>query len=249
MPGKLHELLAVEGDLEGTFKRIVEEAINTLAKKPDHFIAMQKKLEMFDDEKKQENLEERKEMVTTVLAKMDYVAEHSIRYFDAVYQKEKTNQKAVADLVVDGNILATNIPATFLLGMETKLKRVRELYESAPTLQPGIKWDEDSNLGIGVYSAVFPDIKLKTAKTFQHKILVAPTDKHPAQIEKWEEQIPVGKYTTTTQCSMLTPLKKSIFLGKIDKLIQACKQARQRANTQEVEVVSIGKQLFDYINS
>jgi len=247
--GKLHELLAVEGDLEGTFKRIVEEAIHTLSGKPDHFRAIQKKLEMFDAAKSQENLEERKEMVTTVLDKLDYVAEHSIRYFDAVLQKELTNQNAEADLIVDGVTIATSVPATFLLGMETKLKRVREIYEAAPTLDPGIKWDETPTLGNGVYSASYPDIKLKTAKTFQHKILVAPTDKHPAQIEKWEEQIPVGKYTTTTQSSMLSPAKKSEFIGRVDKLIQACKQARQRANCQTVVGGDIGKKLFDFINS
>lgn len=247
--GKLHELLAVESDLEGVFKKVVEEGIHTLSKKPDHFLASQKKLEMFDENKQNENSEERKEMVTTVLDKLDYIAGFTVTYFDAVYQKERTNQLATADLVVDGVTLAAKLPATFLLGMETKLKRVREIYESIPTLAPGIKWEEDPTLGKGVYKAVYPDVKLRTAKTFQHKILVQPTDKHPAQIEKWEEQIPVGKYTTTTQCSMLSPAKKSVFLGKIDRLIQGCKQARQRANSTEVEKAEIGKTLIDFINS
>jgi len=247
--GKLHELLAVEGDLEGTFKRIVDETIHTLSGKPDHFVAIQKKLEMFDEAKAQENLEERKEMVTTVLDKLDYMAGHSIRYFDAVLQKEKTNQLAKADLIVDGVTIASNVPATFLLGMETKLKRIREIYEASPTLQPGIKWEPLEFLGRGVYSASFPDVKLKTAKTFQHKILIQPTDKHPAQIEKWEEQVPVGKYTVSTQSSMLTPAKKSELIGKVDKLIQACKKARQRANCEEVIQAEIGQVIFDFINS
>ena len=247
--GKLHELLAVESDLEGAFKRICDEAITTLSKKPDHFISFQKVLEMFDDSKKQENLSEQKAMVTTVFDKLEYVAEHGIRYIDVVYQKERTNQSAKADLVVDGTTLGSDIPATFLLGLETKLKKIREIYEAAPTLAPGIKWEEDPNLGRGVFRAAHDDVKLKTAKTFQHKILVQPTDKHPAQVEKWEEQIPVGKFTTSTQCSMLTPAKKSDLIGKIDKLIQACKQARQRANCEVVFSASIAKSLFDFINS
>ncbi len=78
--------------------------------------------------------------------------------------------------------------------------------------------------------------------------MVQPTDKHPAQVEKWKEQIPVGKYTVNTQCSMLTPARKSYYIGKIDKLIQGCKQARQRANCQEIIDANIGQILFDYIN-
>jgi len=247
--GKMHEILAIETDQEGTFKKVREEAIVTLSKKSDHFIAFQKSLEMFDEAAKQENFVEQKEMVTTVKDKLSYVAEHGIRYFDVVFQKERTNQIAKADLIVDGNVLATDLPATFLLGMETKLKNLRELYEAIPTLAPGIKWELDENLGRGIYQSRTPDIKMKTAKTFQHKVLTQPTDKHPAQIEKWEAQVNVGKYTVTTQCSMMTPAEKSRLIGNIDKLIQGCKQARQRANCAEIMTGNIGKIIFDFINT
>lgn len=245
---KLHELLAVETDLEGTYKRIVEEATNTFSKKPDHFQGFIKKLEMFDEAKSNENIDEYKEMTTTVDDKLEYVSEHAVRYIDAVLQKEIANQNAVADLIVNGKLIASALPATFLLGLENKLKQLRLMYNSIPTLQPGIKWVEDENIGKGVYVTDHPDVKFKTAKTIQHKVLVNPTDKHPAQIDKWEEQTPVGKYTTLSTSGMLTPARKSELLGRVDKLIQACKQARQRANCVEVENVTIAKDLIDFIN-
>ena len=34
---KLHELLAVEGDLKGEFVKIAEESVVTFTKKADHF--------------------------------------------------------------------------------------------------------------------------------------------------------------------------------------------------------------------
>jgi hypothetical protein len=245
--GKLHELLAVETDLEATYKKVVDEAINTFSKKPDHFIGQHRSLNMFDESKQNENLEEHKELVSTVGEKLLYVKDFVTRYFDAVLQKEKTNQTAFADLIVDGKVLGFSLPATFLLGLETKLKQIRIMYESSPTLPPGIKWEIDNETGRGVFKATLDD-KLKTAKTFMHKVLVAPTDKHPAQVEKWEEQIPVGKYTTTVQYGMLTPAQKSRFIGRIDKLIQGCKQARQRANCAEVVSMEIGNVLYEYIN-
>lgn len=245
---KLHELLAVETDLESTYKKVLEEAMVTFTKKADHFMGTHKELVMFDESKQNENLTEHKEMVTTVDDKLDYVKDFIVQYFDAVLQKEKTNQVAVADLVVDGVVLAPALPATFLLGMETKLRAVRLMYEQAPTLPPGQKWEEDKDTGKGIYKTKLDD-KLKTAKTFQHKVLVAPTDKHPAQVEKWEESVPVGRYITTAQYGMLTPAKKSHLIGQVDKLIQACKKARQRANCADVVNAEIGKSIIDYINS
>ncbi len=245
---KLHELLAVETDVESTYKKVVDEAINTFIKKTDHFIGTHRELSMFDESKQNENITEHKERVTTVKEKLDYVKDFAVRFFDVVLQKEKTNQLATADLIVDGKTLATNLPATFLLGMETKLRTVRNLYENAPTLPPGMKWERDNEAGDGVYRTVLDD-KLKTAKSFMHKVLIAPTDKHPAQIEKWEEQIPVGRYKSTAEYGMLTPAEKSQLIGKIDKLIQACKQARQRANCVDIVSEEIGKTIFEFINS
>ena len=244
---KLHELLAVEGDLEGTFKKILAEAKVTFEKRVAHFFEIHKKLEMFAEDAK-EAPEEHQEMVTTVQDKLDYVREHVVRYFDAVLQKEATNQSATADLVIDGKTIAPNLPATFLLGLESRLKIVRSLYEQIPTLPPGIKWEKAPEKGDHVYRAVYSEEKFKTAKTFQHKVLYHATKEHPAQIERWEEVENVGKYTTDKWSGMLSPAEKSLLLGRFDKVIRAVKKARQRANTTEVEKTTIAEALFAYIN-
>lgn len=245
---KLHELLAVEGDLEGTYKKVLEEAKVTFGKKAAHFFGRHKKLEMFDENAPRPP-DEFQEMVTTVHDKLEYVGEHIIRYFDAVLQKERTNQAATGDIIIDGNVIAKNLPATFLLGLETRLKLIRSMYETTPTLPPGDKWIPDPNRGKHVFVMANPDEKFKTAKTFKHKILYDATDKHPAQIEKWEEVENVGKYSTETWSGLISTAEKSVLLGRIDKLIRAVKKARQRANTQEVIEITIGKELFDFIHT
>ena len=63
---KLHEILAVEGDLEATAKKIINEAINTFSKKADHFIEAHRSLKMFDEERQHENSTERKEICKLV---------------------------------------------------------------------------------------------------------------------------------------------------------------------------------------
>lgn len=253
---KLHELLAVEGDLEGIYSKIVKETQDTFTKKPALFFGYNKRLEMFE-EGHPEAPEESQEITDTVRGKMDYTAEHIIRYFDCELQKELTNQTAKADLEVDGAIIATDLPATFLLGLETKLKAVRRIYECMPTLAPGKTWEKDYTKGDDVYVSVPAEEKFKTAKTFKHKVLVPaqfPKEGEggsslPAQIERWEETENVGKYITKTWSGMITSAQKSTFIGRVDKLIRAVKKARQKANRAKVVKRTIGQELFDYINS
>lgn len=244
----LHELLAVEGDLDGQHKRILEETKTTFTKKADHFMGHHRKLEMFVEDNI-DHPEGVKQLDTTAQAKLDYMQKTEVQYFDAMLQKEATNQAAVADLIVDGVTIATALPATFLLGMETRLKHLRGVYETVPTLQPGIEWRKDPTQGPDIYVTANPDEKLKTETIIEPVVLYPATKEHPAQVKEISKVVNVGKYVTTTWSGMITPAEKSVLLSKIDKLIRAFKKARQRANTTEVVSKSIGKELFDFINS
>jgi len=153
---KLHELLAVEGDLEGTYKKTLQESQTQFEKHPERYFGQHQRIEMFEEGAPKE-ADVHKEMDDTVMAKVEYTTGHIIRYLDAVLQKEQTNQTASADIVVDGTTIATNVPATFLLGLETKLKNIRQqLYETIPTLQPGIAWELDETQGKGGFQKGLP---------------------------------------------------------------------------------------------
>lgn len=249
---KLHEVLAVDSDLAETAKKIAAEALVTFQKKADHFFGMIKRLEMFDESRKQEEqgAQESKELVTTVQEKVDYVAEHIIRHLDCLAQKESTNQVAQADVELeDGSKLLDTVPATLLLSLENKLALFRKVYEGIPTLAPGLEWAEDPSQREGVYKSTHDITRHKTEQTFKSKILVQPTKEHPAQIEKWTEQVPIGNFITTQWSGMVSPARKSELLGRIDSLLRAIKKARMRANSTEVVKKSIGKVIFDYIHA
>jgi hypothetical protein len=220
---KLHEVLAVDKDLEQVVSKVVAEAVITFTKKTDHFTGHVRTLRMFDEARKQEEAGqgEVKELTTTVPEKLKYVTEHVVRHYDALAQKEATNQLAKASIILpDGSTLLADVPATLLLGLENKLARLRELYDSIPTLQPGVEWELDPQAAFkGVYKATHDEVGLKTEKDFNYRILVQPTDKHPAQIEKWNIDKPVGEYTRKRTSGMLTPKAKSDLLGRLDDLI------------------------------
>lgn len=246
---KFHELISVEGDLDGTAKKVMEEAITTF-KKAEYFIGGHKWLEMFDDARKQEEEEftEHKEIETTVPEELAHVSDAVSRYYDAIAQKEATNQKAVASLEIDGEILIEDAPATLLLGLESRLKNLRNVYDSIPTLAPGVEWVHHETKGKHIWKTKELEMRHKKEKSFKFQILVNATKEHPAQIEKWNIDVPIGNVKTDRWSGALSPAMKSKLLGRIDALIRAVKQARQRANTQEVEIINVGQNIFSYIH-
>ena len=249
MTGKLHELLAVEPDLEGAYQKIIKETIQTFTKRTDHFNGFTRVLEIYDrPEGDPDPPVERKAMDTTVHDKLMYQKDHIIRYMDAVLQKEATNQTAKADLQIDGLMIAKDVPVTFLLALERFVGRIRETYSTIPTLPPGIDYDPAPDEGPNVYKRRHPKKEYKTEKRIVPQILYKATKEHPAQIDKISETFNVGLYTRQETCSMLTPAEKSVLLGRIDKALRAIKIARQKANRAEVINRQMGSIIFDYIH-
>lgn len=248
---KLHEILAVEGDLAGKSEKVRDETVTTFTKRKEHFEGRVKRLRMFDEGDKQleEAGAEYKEMVTTVGEKLKYLQGSFVKYWDAVLQKEATNQEAKADLVVDGSIIAEKLPATFLLGMENKLKELRAVYDCVPTWTPGVKWVAAAGERPGVYRMEPDELALKTKKMAKSTVLYDATKEHPAQIEKWFEDVPIGEFVLTRTTGALSPAEKSALLGRVDTLIRAVKKARQRANATDVVKMNVGKKLFDFIHA
>ena len=243
---KLHELLAVENDVKGQFNTILTETLKTFHS--DHaFKGFTRTLTMFDEKDSAMNTTERAELTTTVPKRLDYTGQFITRYLDVTLQKEATNQIAKADIIIDDKVIAADVPATFLLGLESKLNHIRQILERIPTLENSIAWEEAPDLGKGIWRQKYPEEVLKTAKQFKHQILVEPTEHHPAQIEKWEESVPVGRYVKTTISGMVTSNRKAQILENLDKLSRAVKKARQRANSTVVVKTNIGKSLLDVI--
>ena len=247
---KLHELLAVESDLDATAKKVMEEAKTTFVKKVDHFIGAHKSLKMFDEQRAQEELAaaEHKELVTTVGKKLAYIRKPIVRLWDAVLQKDATNQTAVADLVVDGEILGRDLPATWLLGMEQKLRGLRAVYEAVPTHAPGFDWVPDPDRGEGVFRSAHTENKDKTEKKLRADVVVPATEHHPAQVRDYTENVKVGVFRVERWCGTVSPAEKSAYLERIDKLIRAVKKARVRANNVEIKKVTVAKKLFSYVH-
>lgn len=243
---KLHEVLAVEGSLKGTSEKVIKECQKVFGTKQTHFIGHIKTYTPLNADDTETIPEDRLELVTTVNDKLSYIQESIIDALDAMYQKESTNTLAKADIIIDDEIIETDVPAVVLLTLETRLKQIRECYDQALTYDPSKKWVKDDN-EINIWKTD-PVETIRTKKVAKPITLSPATKEHKAQVQLFTEDIKVGTWSTIYRTGCISPREKHEYLKRIDVLIRAVVKARQRANDQEVKNVVIGKKLFNYIH-
>lgn len=244
----LHEVIAVLPDKLSAYDKLVDELKGTLGKR-DHLFSGHTKTVTFRDESRQaDNLVENKPVPSNVPQKLGFTTDELSRALDVMATRDVGNQSARADIEIDGVVVVSGVPATMLLTLEQRLAKLRAVYAEIPTLDPSISWVPDEQYGKGFWRSVDPVRTAKTEKLMQFKVLYPATDKHPAQIEKWFEDRVVADVEAKRYSGAMSVADKADLLKRFDKLIEAVKAARIRANSVPVEPVAVAKPLFDYIH-
>jgi hypothetical protein len=249
--GKLYEVLAVEGDAQGRATKLVNETKQVFSNKENLFKGKVRTLALFDQDVTKETeikaLEAKDSTAirveSTIPDSLNYMACIIGDYWDLMFQKEATNQVAKADIIIGGALLLKDVPVTFLLCMENRLKDLRPVLEAIPTLAPGIAWDTDESYGRHIWQA--PETNdVKTKEDIEYRIIAPATDKHPAQVQPVKTQFNIGKYTTKEWSGLISSAEKADLLEKFDKVVRAIKEARQRANAVEAVTTKVSDTLL-----
>lgn len=243
---KLHEILAVESDLKKKSAKLVEDTANSFSKRDEHYVGMKKVYSSFEEGGEMVP-NEGKEVVATVKDKLSYALNSVIEAIDATVTKEEANCSGTAKtmLSVDGVDMG-ELSATSLLALESQLVALRDnVYKQIPTLENTRTWKKVD--GTNMYASE-PQLKYRTVNRQKHVVVVPPTENHPAQVAVTTEVVQVGKYEQTDYAGKIRSIDKANILERMDKLINAVKAARSRANNVDIEQVKIGKRLFEYIN-
>lgn len=251
MAPKIHELLAVETSLANTADAVLKETTKVFINKPTLFLGSTKSHQIFDD--LQQHLvqaPEVKEVEDTVPNQLDFLAKHIAPYWDVLLQKEAANQHAKADIIINGEVLAKDVPAIVLLSLEKKLTALMPLYTAVPTLNAAESWNIDPTYSKpNVYCTRHAEERQQTQNVEEYIIVAQATDKHPAQVAKQTKTNIIGKYIVNSFSGAIPSIEKANKLGRLTALIRAVKTARQRANEQEVNTsLKIGDALLSYIN-
>jgi hypothetical protein len=244
--GKLHEVLAVEHNLRTQADKTRTELKSSFEKKRHLFT---KKVVTFKplDEGEEPVTEEQSDLQSNVVTELGWIAEILARSYDASYQVAVANTEAKGDIILeDGTRLALAVPATTLLELEKRTSELRDLCQAIPTLDPAKGFTLDPDAGANVYKAR-EDKRTRTKKVAKVFQLAPATDKHPAQVQAINEDVPVGSILTQEWSGLITPAEKATLIGRIESLHRSVKQARSRANETAVNGAGIiGKTILDY---
>lgn len=166
------------------------------------------------------------------------------RYFNVVLTKDVTNTTAKADVVVDGTAIMTDVPVTFLMWFEKRLVDLHTLIATLPTLDPAEQWSYDPNTGA---YRTNPTETTRTKKIPKNWVKAEATDKHPAQVEIFHEDVIVGYWETVKFSGALPADRVRVMLNRVNALIEAVKKAREEANSIEVVDQTQAASVFEYL--
>ena len=245
---RLHELLAVDGNLKAQADKTRAELTNTFEKKQHHFTEKTVSYKPYE-EGALPTVESQLDLQTTVPKELKWISEFLIKSLDVSYQVAEANTVARADVVLeDGKTLLSQIPATSLLELEKRAKELHDFVSAIPTLDPAKGFRLDPDRGSDVFKAR-EDRKTRTKKIQKHTVVVPPTKEHPAQVALVTEDVPVGDITTLEWSGLITVAAKGDMLSRVEMLTRAIKKARSRANEAEISATSnkIGADIINYV--
>lgn len=251
MSTRLHELLAAERTPNSAWEYMLTETMHKFKTPATFFEGHSKSLRMIEESPQNKDIEaqarEEKPVTTTVFDTLEYALEIYRQMEDLQFQKNTTNQRAVGTVLFRGTPLLTELPVDQLLGLEARLKKIRELYMHIPTLDATKHWIPDTAMGAHICVVKHPEETTKTDKQIVPVELAPATDRHPAQVQPMHKDVVVGRFTTLKRTGAATTQQKADAIKLVDELTVEIKKARMRANETEVVTGYIGQTLVDLL--
>lgn len=239
---RLNQVLAIEGGAKGRALRTLTDAHHELGR-PVLLEGISREYQPVDDQGEQLPPESKlpQRRVPEVLVE---VRAALAKLFDVVATKELANTAARADVVVDGRTLLEDVPVTYLLFLEKQLVDLHTFVAKLPTLDPTKEWTYDE--GVAAYTT--PVVKtVKTKKLPRNHVKAAATDKHPAQVDVYHEDVVVGYWSTKFFSGALPQSRVNELLARVVALQEGVKKAREEANTGTVDEMNFARPVFDYL--
>jgi hypothetical protein len=241
---RLNQIIAVEKSIKSRSFQELTEAHHAL-QKPALLSGISRTYQPRDEEGEQLPPES-----TRVQVKAEEVIRRTTEImsglFDVTATKDWSNCQARADVRVDGVTLLEQVPVTYLLFLEKQLTDIHTFVKKLPVLDAAETWRRDESADCW---ATEPVNTLRTKKVPRNHVKAEATEKHPAQVEVYYEDVPVGTWRTVKFSGALPAARVNELLARVEKLQQAVKFAREEANNVECEERKVGEKVFRFLFS
>ncbi|WP_216893221.1 DUF7873 family protein [Nocardia alni] len=239
---KLNQIIAVEKGIKSGALRDLAGTQATL-QKPALLAGISRSYQPKDEEGEQLPPES-----TRVQVKSEDVLRRTAatltRLFDVTATKDWANCEARADVTVEGQTLLTDAPVTYLLFLEKQLAELLTFVKKLPVLDAAEAWVFDDSSDTW---RTDPVRTIRTKKIPRNHVKAEATEKHPAQVEVYYEDIAVGYWTTSKFSGALPARRINELVDRIEKLSQAVQFAREEANAADVTDRRVGDAVFGYL--
>jgi hypothetical protein len=239
---KLNQIIAVEKSVKSKAFQELTEAHHA-AQKPALLSGISRVYQPKDEDGEPLPPESTKVQVKSEELLRDMAATIT-RLFDVTATKDWTNCRATADVTVDGQALLRDVPVTYLLFLEKQLTELHTFVKKLPVLDAAESWTFDASADCYRTEAVRT---IRTKKVPRNHVKAEATEHHPAQVEVYYEDIPVGYWSTTKFSGALPARRVNELTERVEKLQAAVKFAREEANSAEVTDQRVGDAVFGYL--
>jgi hypothetical protein len=164
--------------------------------------------------------------------------------FDCVATQEYGNTHAKGDVDVNGAVILKDVPVPYLLFLEKQLSDMLTVVSKLPVNDPSQNWSWDEA------NQQYRSEIVQTAKTKKSPRVIekAPaTVQHPAQVELIYEDVVVGYWTKYDFSGALSANDRAMLVDRVRILRDAVIKARETANSADVNKVSVGAAVFNFI--
>ena len=242
MAAKLNQIIALVNGKKTRAEKALTEIYHNL-KKPTMFEGINRTYQPVD-ENGETQPPENKQIQYRVNDAIKAAREVMVDMLDVTLTQDIANTRARADVVVDGKTVLKNVPVTYLLFLEKQLINLHTFVGSLPTLDPADRWSYSEESDCYVSERTFRN---STKKVMRNHEKAPATDRHPAQVEVYTEDVKVGEWNTIKFSGAITAKKKNDLVYRVERLQEAVKMAREEANNMEVESAHAGEAVFSHI--
>ncbi|MEU7869487.1 hypothetical protein [Dactylosporangium sp. NPDC049140] len=239
---KLNQIIAVEKGVKSRSFQDLTEAHHVL-QKPALLAGISRTYRPKDEEGEQLPPES-----TRVQVKAEEVLRQTAtiltRLFDVTATKDWTNCVARADVSVDGEVLLREVPVSYLLFLEKQLADLLTFVRKLPILDAAETWVYDASADT---YATEPTQTTRTKKIPRNHVKAEATEKHPAQVEVYYEDVVIGYWKTVKFSGALAAKRVNELVERVERLQAAVKFAREEANGVEVVGQEAGEKVFRYL--
>jgi hypothetical protein len=165
-------------------------------------------------------------------------------FWDLAATQDYANTEAKASIAIDGQIIIADVPVSYLLFLEKQLQDIKTFVGSLPVLSIDKDWQRDPNRGCYVTA---PKETVKTKKITDFVVAYEATEHHPAQIKEVSKDVIEGIWSLVDFSGALPQDRVNTILNRVDKLQKATIQAREEANSRDVQQRQVASALFGYL--